>query len=586
MSKKIPWILLLIVVIGTFTFIVWGAIRVNEQTIEEIEPAEEAKPAPFPILHISSELDPFIQEREFWHDGTLTMTGSGLELEEGEAGVADAVIRIRGRGNSTWRDGENKRPLRFRFEEAQSLLDLEYEATDWVLLADNFDRSLLRNYAALTFAESLGSMHFTPRRQHVQLYVNGEYMGLYLLTDERDVIPGRMELTWDADPARSGFMIELDARAPRTGEYDDTFVTVHGMHYDIRYPRRNSRRTPEHVAYVRAYLEHVSDAIRSRDFKAAMQLIDLETFIDFYLVQELFKNPDIHSLSIFMYITGEEEERRLYMGPVWDFDIAAGNKRYQPLGSNPYYLFAAVANYWYRDLMQMPEFKEAVTLRWNEIRDVQIAGMIEHLRYVALRDQTEFERNFERHPFSESASFRMPREIFAIRTWMGHVEHLLEWFEARTAWLDDYFNGRLPEHDPMWTLVEYYISESPRQIVIYNTEGTYREARVHPILLHDRTMVSLLEIVYLFDLRLHFDVLTRTYTLTREDLVISYQERTDFLTINGEELRQPAPGILEISGIVYLPIYRFIEFLGYEANWLRGGSTLVIRPSIAPIDPV
>jgi len=576
-KKIILWSLFIIAVLGVFGHVTQAMMMRGEQIegIEEIKEAEAEEALPFPVLHITSRLNPFIQEREFWHEGALTLSGSHVEYGDFE----DVSVRLRGRGNSTWWDGEDKRPLRFRFEEAQSLMGSAYEATDWILLADLFDRSLMRNYAALTFADSLGSMRFTPRPHHVQLYVNGEYMGVYLLTDERNVQPGRLEIAWDPDPARSGFMLELDARAPQSGEYDDTFVTVHGKHYDIRYPSRNSQRTQAHVNYVRNYLEVVSRTIRSGNFGKTIALIDLDTFVDFYLVQELFKNADVHSLSVFMHITGEGAERRLYMGPVWDFDIAAGNKRDMPLGSNPYYIFAAVVNYWYRYLMQMPEFREAVTERWNEIRDEQVVQMIANIRDRAERYHDEFARNFERHPVMGVRGFGSPAEILAILTFAGQAEHLAQWFEARSVWLDDYFNGRLSGHDSMWRLVEYYVIEHPRELMIYDEHGYYRIAQVHPISLHDRTMVSILEAAHLFDLSVHFDVMTRTYTLSRGEEMISYRRGTDFLTIAGEAHHFPAPGILEISDLVYLPLYRLIAFLGYEAAWAEGRSILIIRPA-------
>ena len=579
MSKKVMlwslFIILVLAILGHSSQI----MMMREGQLEEItqiEEVEEEEVLPFPVLHIRSRLNPFIQERQFWHDGTLTLSGSNIEYGDFE----DVLIQLRGRGNSTWWDGEDKRPLRLRFEEAQSLMGSEYEARDWILIADHFDRSLLRNYAALTFADSLGSMQFTPRPYHIQLYVNGEYMGVYLLTDERDVQPGRLEISWDPDPTRSGFMLELDARAPQSGAYDDTFVTVHGKHYDIRYPGRSSQRTPAHVAYVRRYLENVSQTIRSGNFGKTVVLIDLDTFVDFYLVQELFKNADVHSLSVFMHITGEGVYRRLYMGPVWDFDIAAGNKRDQPImGSSPHYIFAAVVNYWYRYLMQMPEFREAVTERWNEIRDEQVVQMIADIRTRAERYHDEFARNFERHPVMGVRGFGSPPEILAILTFAGQAEHLAQWFEARVEWLDDYFNGRLPDHDPLWRLVEYYALERPRQVRIYDAYGYYRMAQVHPISLHDRTMISILEAAYLFDLSLHFDVMTRTYTLSKGDVVISYQRGTSFFTMEGEQLHFPAPGILEISDLVYIPLYRLVAFFGYEAAWAEGESTLVIRPA-------
>ena len=334
-----------------------------------------------PAIHIYTPETPF-DIRELWQDGTIIVSEPGQEPIELEA-------RIRGRGHSTWFSGPDKRPLRFRLAEPSTVLASENEAINWILLADNFDRSLMRNYFTLTLANRLDGLSFTPIPQHLQLYVNGEYMGVYLLTDERDNDQGRMSLEWNSDPALSCFLVELDS----TGE---GFV-VHGLQYDFRYPS-GRRLTQDHIDYAQAHVQRVSNAIRSQDFDEISRLIDLPSFIDFYIVQELTANIDVHLRSVFMHISDNGNGRRLFKGPVWDFDLALGNKTGQTLGHSPEHLYAGVVNYWYRYLLGVPEFSEAVTLRWNEIVNVEIADSIIHISRKALRYQADFERNFERHP--------------------------------------------------------------------------------------------------------------------------------------------------------------------------------------------
>jgi len=522
----------------------------------------------FPIMRITTPENPFVQERTFWQSGTISIENTSEEFAFEAVGTG-----IRGRGNSTWWNGENKRPLRFRLDEARSLLGSDYEARDWILLADNFDRSLLRNYSALYLGGLLSGMDFVPSVNSVHLYVNEEYMGIYLLTDERDVNPGRMDLTWNPNPTVSGFFLELDARAYQDGGVEnETFVNVNGLLYDIRYPG-SSGRTPEHVAYVREYLEAVSLAVRGRNFEEILKLIDLNSFIDFYLVQELFKNADVHSLSVFMHINGEGDNRRLFMGPIWDFDMAAGNFRGQPLGSGPENLYVAVFNYWYRNLMNVPEFFEAVKHRWNEIFHEEIPQTIEHIRDISIRYRADFERNFERHQIMGIAHVPAPQDILEIMTHEGQVEFLINWLESRAIWLDDFFNGRMEGYDPLMTLLEYHTND--RRINI-NMNGELQDLSVPPIMLQSRTMLSLQEIADIFDLTISYDKESGITVIEGESVIISHQIGNSFLEADGERIHFGAPSSMTIGDQNFIPLRVIAEILGYEIRWQSGTRTIFL----------
>jgi hypothetical protein len=527
-----------------------------------------------PSLHISTELDPFDIERDLWHEGTIALAGAT------EAFAFEAVdARFRGRGNSTWWLGPDKRPLRFRLEEPMSLMGSAAVATDWILLANHFDRSLLRNYAAFHLAGQLDGLDFTPVPHHMHLYVNGEYMGVYLLTDERDVLPGRMELQRNQDSAPSDVFLELDLRAPDTGVENETFVMVNGLPYDVRWPG-SSHRTPEFMAYVREHLETVRHTIRHGSFDEVSERIDLDSFIDFYIVQELFNNSEVFILSVFLHIRGEGDARRLYMGPVWDFDTAAGNRFGQPLGHGPEYLYAAVFNYWYRALLEMPEFFDAVVARWNEVRYAQIAETIAHVHDIATRYQADFERNFERHPVmgvpivqGTTPEDTIP-ELLEINSFLGHAEHLITFLEARASWLDDFFNGRLPGHDPLQTLVRYHTYHRPLSLVI---DGEYHPFAVPPIMLQYRVMLPLWDLAEALDLTATHDSATDIVTLERGATAFTHQIGTPFFAVNGVEFEFGTPSSLVIGGHIFLPLHIIATTFGFETDWEVDTRTVTIR---------
>jgi len=196
------------------------------------------------------------------------------------------------------------------------------------------------------------------------------------------------------------------------------------------------------VSYVQDYLNAVLAAARAGDWDELNVLIDVPSFVDFYIVQEFMKNPDVTFSSVFMTIRGQGDMRRLYMGPLWDFDLTSGN--YDVLfGGVPTYHPQGLLvhrNHLYAPLMQMPEFVASVAERWYEISSVEVAQTIAHVAYTAAQFEDCFLRNFERHLIMGERSWNIPQHVREIDTFQGQVEFLITWLETRAAWLDEYFS--------------------------------------------------------------------------------------------------------------------------------------------------
>ena len=401
----------------------------------------------FPSLFITAPKHPFQQDRSYWQrDSSLTMTNTSPEFQ-----FTDVDVRVRGRGNTTWIYGPDKRPLRIRFETPQPMLGSEYPHRDWILLANHFDRSLLRNHGAKYLGNLLTGMPWTPSSQFVHLYINGEYYGVYELTEERDVIVGRIELTHDPDPTISEYSLELNNHVIgwRASEFEEgvDYFELLTRAYQLRWPSGNLRNDG-HFEYVHNYIQRTSNAIREHNWREITNLIDIPSFIDFYIVQELFKNADIARFSVFMQIRGQGDNRRLYLGPVWDFDQSSGNNEYV---ESPEGRLVERDNYWYNYLMQIPAFKQAVTERWDEVKLTYIPQTIEHIYYMATTFEDSFNRNFERHPYIMGDIFEWnwvhSYATAEIDTFIGQAEFLIDFLTLRKQWIDDFLHDRLPESE-------------------------------------------------------------------------------------------------------------------------------------------
>ena len=427
-------------------------------TITVYADSYESSEAGFPTIHITSRTDPFTAPRDFWHGAQIT-----VKSEDPWFSLYNVDVLLRGRGNTTWWFGPEKRPLRFRFDEPHEMLGFDTPHRDWILLANHFDRSLLRNYTALHLGRQLGGLDNTPRCSFVHLYVNGQYMGVYQITDERDLGIGRTDIVLHEDPAISEFMLEWDGRMrdePFKGL--DWVLTSTDVPFEIRFPSgQDSSRA--HAAYVLDYLERVSHALRSGNFEEFRSLVDIQSFVDFYLVQEFVKNPDVHWSSVFMTIRWFGDNRRLVMGPLWDFDIAAGNyRRMSPmeLGYSPYGITAASRNYWFRYAMKMPEFAQIVACRWNNIRHNEIYGTIRRIEDIQRQYAADFNRNFERHQIMGTRVWDEPDEILEITTHAEQVAHLVQWLYRRADWLDVHFNQaehEIIEHGNWENVLRHFI---------------------------------------------------------------------------------------------------------------------------------
>jgi hypothetical protein len=385
----------------------------------------------FPTMRITTPESPFV-ERNLRQEGIINISGApyGQNLH--------ARVTVRGRGNSTWGYGEDKRPLRLRFDSPIPLFGSDTPHRDWILLANHFDPSQLRNYAALSFAHSLDNLHSINTFQFVHLYVNGRYMGLYLLTDERNTEPGRLDIRATSNPATSGFFIELDGHAPQVGTLDEDFIMVTMRPYSFREPSGNML-TPAHMEYASDFITRTSRAIRFGSWEEVTALIDVPSFIDMFIVQELFANPDAYHSSLFFYITGTGEDRRMYMGPPWDFDLSVANINYHERATQPEGLFIAHYHYWYRYFFTRDEFRAALASRWQEIRYAQIEDMLAHLRHVTDAHAACFSREWARHP---SFTHPWPRpEIYEMGMNRAQQLFVLDWLTTRVDWLTEYLSN-------------------------------------------------------------------------------------------------------------------------------------------------
>ncbi len=353
----------------------------------------------------------------------VNCTVSISDTEE-EFCFSEASAGIRGRGNDTW-NYYPKKPYRIKFTEKTSVFG-EEEHKSWVLLALYNDFSMIKDRLAFAMAGAVMTNGFVPSCHYVELYINGSYQGLYLLTDQIDEDRLGVQSNFTAEDTEVPFFVELDARAPEEGTEGVDWFSVGGRPYAIKYPDATERYTEEQFDFIKDYIERVDALCRKENVTMAEleTLIDMESFMDYYLIQEAMGQPEINWKSVYM---SREVGGKLKMGPVWDFDWAAmgpSTGRYKNNYRDQYEDFRSVDN-WFAALYEgSPEFRASLAERWEMIRP----GLLDAI------DQVEKEL-----PALERAALRdrLRWHWYRIRGGFGaYSEEVLEWCQRRMDWLD------------------------------------------------------------------------------------------------------------------------------------------------------
>lgn len=240
--------------------------------------------------------------RLYSEDGMLL--GSG-QLEE-----------IKGRGNSSW--GADKKPYNLTLANDMNLLNMG-TARNWALLAEGYNHLNIRNKIVYDYAHALG-MPYTPDCEWVDLYLNGTYAGVYLLSERNEIHSQRIDI-----PAEGSFLVSLEYEQRLKEQHYPYVITQAGQALRIRHGEDNT-------ALLQQQWQSVENAILSENGMDPLtglhwsDLIDLDSWARKYLIEELFGNMDAGSLSQFFYLDGRDPRGKICAGPVWDYDFAMGGE--------------------------------------------------------------------------------------------------------------------------------------------------------------------------------------------------------------------------------------------------------------------
>lgn len=455
-------------------------VEAGEYTVK----LETGNEYPLKIMHSSSVATLFLKTESgnlgYIHESKENIDRAEYALfdENGKLNNFGEIEQFRCRGNASFTDTE-KKSYRIDLKEKSYLLDLG-EDKDWVLLSNAFDRSLSKNMIINTMAVRMG-MDYTPDMDYVDLYIDGEYRGNYLLSENIQIENDRVNIRdleketemlnpgvdlsqsevviedpdklfsrkWykiaaEPEDYTGGYLMELEL-TERYGLEASGFITSRMQAVVVKSPEYASLNQ---VGYVADIYQDFEDAVfteggqNPNTGKYFYEYIDMESFAGKYMIEELAKNLDASYSSFFIY--KPEYDEKLYAGPVWDYDKALGINSETEEGvslNDPETLYAAVQK---KDgdilwaLYEQPYFRQYISGSPKE----QLKVVTEYLVDYYIDENAEWIEasalmNDARWNYVDEGDTGVTRAAY----FYENVNEVKDFLDARMMYLDEEWNN-------------------------------------------------------------------------------------------------------------------------------------------------
>lgn len=411
----------------------------GEKKVKEADWKSFRKVEHFPVIRITTSSE--IRSRNEYVEGSIRFEDPDSMYSAST--LVETTMRIRGRGNTSW--SNPKKPYRIKLDTKTRVFGMKANK-DWVLIANYNDKSLLRNTVAFEVSRVV-EMDWTPHMRGAEVYLNGEYLGLYDLCQKPEVAGEKVDIL------PTDYYLEIDSA---TSDDEVWFYTkdlggYFSVHYAFREPENPSA---EQIDSVKRRIMAFDGALGGSSFadpeKGYAAWIDTDTFVNFYIIQELTKNVDgSYRKSTFVTLT---HDAPLRIAHVWDFDLALGNCNYLSdfgdIDNGPEGWYLSICHHAgqperrkvFQRLWDDPAFRTAVRKRWEEV----YPGLAKMQELTAAYEDFYAEaatRNFRK--WNILGSYIWPNLVYNTDhdgdgdvDWHDEVRYLEHYYNTRLEWLD------------------------------------------------------------------------------------------------------------------------------------------------------
>jgi len=338
-----------------------------------------------------------------------------------------------------------------------SLLGMPVE-NDWILYAPYTDKALMRNFLTFDLGRKMGN--YSPRTVYCELVVNGDYRGVYILMEKIKRDNDRVDiakLDFDdlaGDSLTGGYIIKID-KYTGTGGLDwlSDFPDIGGgsLYIQYHYPEA-SVIAPQQMDYIENFVDSFEYALAGPDFTDSLigysKYIDVNSFIDLYIINELSKNIDGYRLSTYMYKDRDDNGGKLTMGPFWDYNLAYGNADYCSGGITSGWEVNGGCGgdnpFWFERLLDDTIYQNKLKCRWEYLRDRSFHedSIFNFIDSVAFYLDDAQQRNFQK--WDILGNYVWPN-YYVGSTYQDELNFFKNWIGDRLVWIDNNLGGNCYE---------------------------------------------------------------------------------------------------------------------------------------------
>lgn len=366
-------------------------------------------------------------------------------------------IGIEYRGSTSF-DLSAKKPYGFetRNEKGEnlnvSLLGLPAE-NDWVIIAPYSDKSLLRDHLTYTLARAMN--RYASRTKYIELIVNGDYQGVCVLAEKIKQGKNRLDIanlkTTDitGDDLTGGYILKIDKTtgSPSRSWTSDYYTSINKLLFQIDYPKIENIKEAQ-FNYIKNFVTDFEKRLLSNDFKdlekGYSKVIDIDSFIDFFIINEISRNVDGYRLSTFFHKDKDSKGGKLKMGPIWDFNLGYGNANYCDGWKHTGWAFkfgevcpsdGFGVPFWWNQLLKDNNFQIKLKARWVDLRknalsNEKIMFQVDSVSNLLKDAQV---RNFQK--WSIMGKYIWPNYHYQ-GSYSDEITWTKNWIKDRLAWLD------------------------------------------------------------------------------------------------------------------------------------------------------
>lgn len=323
------------------------------------------------------------------------------------------------------------------------------EENDWVLYAPYTDKTLVRNILSYQLSSQLG--HYAPRTRLCEVELNGQYQGVYVLIEKIKRDRNRVNISklgpedLTGDDLSGGYILKIDKQTGNSGPLWTS--SSGGIYFQYEYPEYDEI-VQEQKDYIKGYIDEFEFALNSDHFDdpelGFRKYFDVNSLVDFFIVNEMARNVDAYMLSTFLYKRKESEGGKLNMGPVWDFNLSFGNCDYRNSYLNEgLQLEENNAPWWWERFMEDTSFVTDIHNRWIDIRGKQFGNeaILASIDSLGLKLEEAQQRNFQKW---DVLGRKIWPNYFVGETFDDEIDYLKSWTLSRLSWLDNSLSVTTP----------------------------------------------------------------------------------------------------------------------------------------------